>query len=127
MLNKYVDDCGDFYSDVSGVKSVLQMLPRPASEREYYLLGRLLESDSADPIDGFEFLGCDLSDQTMTSSVLNCGPWKGSLAPLVRCLNAVGLLSVSDARRAQEILPVEWGSEEPHATVQIWALYGRAS
>ena len=127
MLNKYVNNCGSFYCDVSDVESVLQMLPRPANEREYYLLGRLLESDGADPIEGFDFLGCDLSDKTMTSSVVNCGPWKGSLAPFVSRLNSVGLLSVSDARRVQEILPVEWGADQPHAAVQIWALYGRAS
>ncbi|HKO93171.1 MAG TPA: hypothetical protein VJU61_18575 [Polyangiaceae bacterium] len=125
-LNKYVNDCGSLYCDVSQVGSVLQMLPRPATEREYYLLGRLLESDSADPVDGFDFLGCDLSDKTMTSSVPNCGPWRGGLAPFVRRLNSVRLLSVSDARRVQEILPVEWPTN-PHATVQIWALYGRAS
>lgn len=106
---------------------VLEMLPKPTGDHEYYLLGRLLGSESSESIDGFEFLGCDLSDETMTSSVLNCGPWRGKLAPFVERLNAVGLLSVSDARRVQEILPAEWGAHEPHAAVQIWALYGRAS
>jgi hypothetical protein len=79
-LNKDVDDCGDMYCELSQVKSVLEMLPRPARDREYYLLGRLQEAVSAAAIHGFAFLGCDLSDESMTSSVLNCGPWMGRLA-----------------------------------------------
>jgi hypothetical protein len=126
-LNKYVDACGSLYCELPEVGSVLRMLPRPTNDREYYLLGTLLESESVDTIDGFDFLGCDLSDETMTSSVVNCGPWKGRLAPFVGRLNSVGLLSVSDARRVQGLLPVEWGADEPHAAAQIWALYGRAS
>lgn len=126
-LNRYVAECGSIYCELSEVASVLEMLPRPDSDREYYLLGRLQESESAASIDGFAFLGCDLSDETMTSSVLNCGPWTGRLEPFVGRLNSVGLLSVSDARRAREILPVEWGTDEPHALARIWALYGRAS
>lgn len=126
-LNRYVAECGSIYCELSEVESVLEMLPRPASEREYYLLGRLQESESAGAIEGFDFLGCDLSDETMTSSVVNCGPWTGRLEPFVGRLNSVGLLSVSDARRVQEILPVEWGADEPHARARIWALYGRAS
>ncbi|HVZ70744.1 MAG TPA: hypothetical protein VHJ20_00080 [Polyangia bacterium] len=126
-LNKYVDNCGSIYCKLSEIESVLEMLPRPANDHEYYLVGRLLESEGADSIDGFDFLGCDLSDKTMTSSVVNCGPWKGRIAPFVSRLNSVGLLSVSDARRVQDILPVEWGTDEPHAAAQIWALYGCAS
>jgi hypothetical protein len=126
-LNKYVDKCGSLYCEPSEIESVVEMLPRPANDHEYYLLGRLLEPEGAVSIDGFEFLGCDLSDETMTSSVVNCGPWKGRLAPFVSRLNSVGLLSVSDARRAQDILPVEWGADEPHAAARIWALYGRAA
>lgn len=126
-LNKYVDDCGSLYCKPSEVTSVLEMLPSPTNNREYYLLGQLLESESPAAIDGFDFLGCDLSDETMTSSVLNCGPWKGRLAPYVGRLNSVGLLSASDARDVQQVLPAEWGAAEPHAAAQIWALYGRAS
>lgn len=126
-LNKDVDKCGNLYCEPSEIGAALAMLPRPANDHEYYLLGRVPESDTADSIDGFEFLGCDLSDETMTSSVVNCGPWRGRLAPFVGRLNAVGLLTVSDARHVQDILPVEWGADEPHAAAQIWALYGRPS
>lgn len=127
VLNKYVGRSGSLYCEPSEVDSVLEMLPRPANDHEYYLLGRLLESGSEASIDGFDFLGCDLSDESMTSSVMNCGPWKGRLAPFFSRLNSVGLLSASDAREAQNLLSVEWGAEEPHAAAQIWALYGRSA
>lgn len=126
-LNRYVDQCGSLYCAPSEVHSVLEMLPRPANDREYYLLGSLLEAGNEPSIDGFYFLGCDLGDETMTSSVVNCGPWKGRLAPFVSRLNSVGLLSASDAREVWDILPVEWGADEPHAAAQIWALYGRST
>lgn len=126
-LNKYVDNCGSLYCELSQVASVVEVLPRPASDHEYYLLGRLLGAEGVISIDGFDFLGCDLSDETMTSSVVNCGPWKGRLAPFVSRLNSVGLLSLADARQVQKLLPVEWGTDNPHATAQIWALYGRAA
>lgn len=124
-LNKYVDECGSLYCEPSEVGSVLEMLPKPASDHEYYLLGRSLEAEGADSLDGFEFLGCDLSDETMTSSILNCGPWTGLLAPFVNRLNSYGLLSTTDAHQVQNLLPVEWGADEPHAAAKIWALYGR--
>lgn len=126
-LNKYVNECGSIYCKLSEVGLVLETLPKPANEHEYYLLGQLPGSEGVTSIAGFEFLGCDLGDETMTSSVLNCGPWTGRLAPFVGVLNQFGLLSLDDALRAQAILPVEWGNEEPHARVKIWALYGRAS
>src|SRR5918996_4321770 len=70
-LSEYVDQCGNVYCEQAEVNSVLEGLPRPRNDREYYLLGRSLESEKLALIDGFDFLGCDLSDQTMTSSVLN--------------------------------------------------------
>ena len=44
-LNRYVDQCGDVYCEQAQVDSVLEGLPRPSSDREYYLLGRSLESE----------------------------------------------------------------------------------
>lgn len=126
-LNECVEDCGSLYCEPSEVASVLGMLPVPTNTREYYLLGQRLESESPAIIDGFDFLGCDLCDETMTSSVLNCGPWEGCLAPLVARLNSCGLLSADDAREAQRLLPLEWGADEPHANVDIWTLYGQAA
>src|SRR3954469_2397450 len=61
-LNKYVDKCGSLYGEPSQLESMVSMLPKPAFDREYYLLGILLESDAAlAGVDGYEFLGCDLS------------------------------------------------------------------
>jgi hypothetical protein len=125
-LNRYVDDCGSIYCELSEIRSVLEMLPRPKTDLEYYLIAKSLESESPERVDGFDFLGCDLSDETMTSSLLNCGPWKGLLEPFVSRLNSYGLLSVGDARDAQELLPVAWGTDEPHAAANVWALYGRS-
>ena len=126
-LNEYVDDCGSIYCDRSEIRGALGRLPEPRSAREYYLLGTKVESTSwTETFDGFDYFGCDLSDETMTSSLLNCGPWTGLLQPFVGRLNSYGLLSVDDARQAQKLLPTEWGANEPHAFADVWALFGRA-
>ena len=70
----------------------------------------------------FQLLGYDLSDETHTSSVLNCGPWTGVLAPFTRRLNQYGLLDLVDAQLAQALLPSAWGGD-PHADVEVWALF----
>ena len=69
-------------------------------------------------------LGHDLSNETHTSSLLNCGPWEGQLKPFTERLNEYGLLSRQDAESAKKILPNEWG-DDPHARVTVWALYER--
>jgi hypothetical protein len=63
-----------------------------------------------------------LSDETHTSSLLNCGPWEGKLSPLASRLNCYGLLTYEDAVLAQTLLPTEWPGD-PHGEVTIWALY----
>jgi len=126
-LNECVDDSGNVYCDRSEIRDALGTLPVPRSAREYYLLGTKVDTESwNETFDSFAFLGCDLSDGTMTSSLLNCGPWNGLLQPFVDRLNSYGLLSVDDAFKAQRLLPVEWGAEEPHAIVDVWAVFGRA-
>jgi hypothetical protein len=126
-LNEYVDRCGDVYCDRADIKAALETLPAPRGPQEHYLLAAKVDSDEwAETFDGFDFLGCDLSDETGTSSVLNCGPWRGALQPLVARLNRYGLLSVRDALQVQKLLPREWGVEEPHADADVWALFGRS-
>jgi hypothetical protein len=71
---------------------------------------------------GYSLLGYDLSDWTHTSSLLNCGPWKGRLAPLAERLNEYGLLSHDDAITAKGLLLTEW-PDDPHGDVTVWALY----
>ena len=100
---------------------------RTTEPREYFLLGAKVDAPiPPESFEGFEYLGCDLADETMTSSLLNCGPWMGSLQPLTLRLNEVGLLSVDDALQAQRLLPAEWGADEPHASASVWAVFARA-
>jgi hypothetical protein len=123
-LNRYVDDSGSrpvqSFGDIPGA---LKSLPRPATDRQYHLLYLDAENEELPP-DGpaFRLLGHDLSDYTETSSLLNCGPWQGRLAPLAQRLNGYGLLTFDDARLAKQVLPEEWPGD-PHSAVMIWALY----
>ena len=124
MLNGYVADCGSCpilsYQDV---EEALASLPRPSNPREYYLLAADAERDGPPPEPvRCALLGHDLSDETHTSSLLNCGPWTGELAPFSRRLNAYGLLTLEDAVAVKSILPRAW-PDEPHAKVTVWALY----
>ena len=124
MLNEYVQDCGscplESYDDFA---AALESLPRLSNEREYHLLFVDAEREQPPPADvPCTLLGHDLSDETHTSSLLNCGPWTGELAPFSRRLNAYGLLTLEDAVAVKSILPRAW-PDEPHAKVTVWALY----
>jgi hypothetical protein len=124
MLNEYVQDCGscplESYEDLL---AALRCLPLPSGEREYYLLFVDAEHEQAPPAGArCTLLGHDLSDETHTSSVLNCGPWTGELARFTRRLNGYGLLTLDDAVAVKSILPRAWPGE-PHANVTVWALY----
>jgi hypothetical protein len=100
----------------------LELLPRPAREREYYLL-------FMDALDGdlpehprLKLLGYDLSDETRTSSLLNCSDWQGELGPIAQRMGENGLLSLEDAKLAQALLPDAWPGD-PHGLVTVWALF----
>ncbi len=94
----------------------------PAPDVEYYLLfmdalaGKLPEHPR------LKLLGYDLTDETWTSSVLNCGHWQGELAPIAQRTGKNGLLSLEDAKLAQALLPKAWPGD-PHGLVTIWALF----
>lgn len=99
------------------------LLPVPAPGREYYLLF----TDALGPNGSvrhprLKLLGYDLSDETWTSSLLNCGRWSGALEPIARRAGAYGLLSLEDATIAQTLLPEAWPGD-PHANVTVWALF----
>jgi hypothetical protein len=127
-VNEDVDQCGRVYCERGEIDAVLEMLPVPSVGRQYYLLAAKVESESwAETFDGFVFVGCDLSDETTTSSVLNCGPWTGPLLPFVPRLNRYGLLSLDDAREVRSLLPLAWGAEEPHASADIWATFAQVA
>lgn len=124
MLNEYVQCCGSHplrsYGDLA---AALDSLPRPSGKGEYHLLFVEAEHGQAPPAGArCSLLGHDLSDETHTSSVLNCGPWTGELAPFTERLNGFGLLTLADAVAAKSILPRVWPGD-PHANVTVWALY----
>ncbi|MBI1323989.1 hypothetical protein GC170_12500 [bacterium] len=70
----------------------------------------------------FRLLGHDLSDETWTSSLLNCGYWMDPLDAIARRTMPNGLLNFEDALQAKALLPEAWNGD-PHAFVTIWALY----
>jgi len=125
-LNRYADDAGDIECSPETLGRSVEALPVPKPEDEYYLLAINLNADFATNIpSGWKLLGYDLSDETETSSLLNCGPWEGLLKPFTERLNSVGLLSRNDAESAQRLLPREWGTGMDHAYAAVWALYER--
>ena len=67
-------------------------------------------------------LGYDLSDETWTSSLLNCGRWQGALEPIAQRTGENGLVSLEDAMLALSLLPEAWDGD-PHSYVTVWALF----
>lgn len=95
----------------------------PASGSEYHLLF----VDALGPNGSVEhprlhLLGYDLSDETWTSSLLNCGRWQGVLEPIAQRTRENGLLGLEDAKLAQSLLPEAWAGD-PHGLVTVWALF----
>ena len=125
-LNRYAKGAGDIECTPETLAQALNELPIPNPGDEYCLAAINLATDSAVRIpDGWKLLGHDLSDETQTSSLLNCGPWQGKLKPFTERLNDVGLLSRADAELALKLIPMEWGESMDHAHATIWALYER--
>lgn len=127
-MNHYAPHAGDEQCTPETVDRALGELPSPDPNSEYYLLAidLLAEPECVARLpSGWKLLGHDLSDETQTSSLHNCGRWEGRLEPLTRRLNNVGLLSLQDAELARKLLPQEWGEKMDHAKVTIWALYER--
>ncbi|MFO0915263.1 MAG: hypothetical protein U0795_20040 [Pirellulales bacterium] len=95
----------------------------PADGNQYHLLF----TDTLGPHGSIrhprlKLLGYDLSDETWTSSLLNCGQWQGILEPIARRTSENGLLNLEDAKLAQALLPEAW-SGDPHSFVTIWTLF----
>lgn len=124
-LNQYVADGGDIEFESWGeLDELLAYSPKPEAGKEYYQLvvNALTESLPTDN-QRFKLLGYDLSDETHTSSLLNCSGWaQETLAPIAQRVNACGLLNLEDAKLAQQLLPAAW-HQDPHSFVSVWALY----
>ena len=124
--NPHVADDGDYLlSTLDELWEWLEMdwFPAPNPGSEYYLLF----TDAFGPNGSLQhprlkLLGYDLSDETWTSSLLNCGQWQGVLEPIARRTSENGLLSLEDAKLAQALLPEAWCGDH-HGYVTIWALF----
>jgi len=124
-----IDSCwnacveGNFpIASISDLWGKLESLRPAKMGKEYHLL--FVDSEHHDTFTdpGLTFLGYDLSDETWTSSLLNCGRWQGQLAALAAGSRSNGLLDLLAAKTAQAVLPNEWDGD-PHGYVTIWALY----
>ena len=101
----------------------MDLLPIPTIGSEYYLLATdALGPNGTVTHPRLKPLGYDLSDETWTSSLLNCGIWHGDLEAIAHRTGTNGLLSLEDAKLAQAILPKAWKGD-PHGFVTVWALF----
>lgn len=123
-LNRYAAGSGDIECWPETLTKSVEELPIPKENDEYCMLAINLDADPRGYVPkGWKLLGHDLADETQTSSLLNCGPWKGQLRQFMERLNDVGLLSRSDAVLAQQWIPREWGEGMDHTHVAVWAVY----
>ena len=110
-------------SSIKELESIINQLPKLTSSKYYYLL---IADSSQQEIDRempyLKFLGYDLSDETWTSSLLNCGRWEGELMKIAQRVNQYGLLNWEDAILASSKLPRAWNNDH-HSFVTIWELY----
>lgn len=122
-VNKYAGDEGANFilESPDEIEETLGELPLPQAGKEYYLVYTSLENGFEPALrEKYDFLGYDLSDETYTSSLLNCGRWEGELAPIAIRVNKYGLLTLADVTLAKELLAGAWNNDH-HAFVTIWA------
>jgi len=103
-LNECVDGNRSLF-DVAELWSTLNELAPAKTEMEYHLL--FIDAAKHPDIqhEALTLLGYDLSDETWTSSVLNCGKWDGPLKCLADTIQSNGLLTLDAAKAAQTMLP----------------------
>ena len=124
-IDSYLNPCrGANYSGDTLANAIAQLktIPQIEDAFEYYLM--FVDADAHPMFNHpqLSFLGYDLSDETWTSSLLNCGKWEGRLESLAVECQENGLLDLPAAKKAQTLLPTEW-DDDPHSNVTIWALY----
>ncbi len=107
---------------VDEIEKLKKQLPTITDQQYYQLAINISEEAQPKLPKNITILGYDISDETEISSLLNCGPWEKDLARIVKRLNQYGLLTLKDAKIAQELLPKVWGEDEPHAFVDIWCI-----
>jgi len=100
----------------------MKLLPEIKDDRSYHLVFMDASRPGGVPQhDRLKLLGYDLSDETWTSSLLNCGRWQGPLESIAKKTQSNGLLGLSDAKLAQTLLP-QVRPGDPHSNVTVWAL-----
>lgn len=127
-IDNWCNPCLDGNYAQDSIEGVLEFLDEgimksPENADEYQLLFVDAEGEHHPLLHPrLHLLGYDLSDETWTSSLLNCGRWMGPLEAIARRTRSNGLLNFEDAVEAKRILPEAWKGN-PHANVTIWALY----
>lgn len=123
MLNPIV---ADSQAAIASIREIEAKLPLFGTHEpcQYLQLAINLEEERMPSLpDWIKLLGYDLvEDGYAISSLLNCGPWEGELAQFTTRLNDFGLLDLEEVRRAELLLPVVWGEDEPHAFADVWAI-----
>lgn len=108
-LNKYVEKCGSIECNEKNLDEVFMFLPQIISDQYYLLMVNTSKEITPTLSDDFKLLGYDLADLSSTSSILNYGPWEGSLLCYKSKLNQFGLLDFDHAKIVKDLLPKEWG------------------
>jgi hypothetical protein len=102
---------------------MLDLLLKPPRAGEYHLMFMDALGGDLPEHPRLKLLGYDLSDETWTSSLLNCFNWQGELEPIAQRTGENGLLlNLKDAELAQALLPEAWAGD-PHGLVTVWALF----
>lgn len=125
-IDSWCNPCLDGNYSVSTLDELwerMELLREPEPGRSYHLLfmNALLPS-GVPQHDRLKLLGYDLSDETWTSSLLNCGRWQGPLESIAQRTRENGLLELDDAKLAQTLLP-QVRPDDPHSHVTVWALF----
>lgn len=122
-LNVYPAEWGAIECTPTTFSTASGFLPAIDPVKQYYQLAIPVGQEEAPSwLTYSKFLGYDLVDTSWTSSVLNCGRWRGELREIAKRVNQFGLLGYFDAQQSRIVLPRVWRND-PHANVEIFALY----
>ncbi len=112
--------------EVSSLREVVSKFPLLKVTHPYQYLQLAINTveENVPPLpEWVQLLGYDLVENGYAiSSLLDCGPWEGELTQFTTRLNKFGLLGLEEVKRAEVMLPIVWGHDEPHAFADVWAI-----